>query len=152
MFEWGQEWFILEIPHRSKWGRSQTGAHNMITTQITDKWYQLQRKRPQTPQPPSQQCRQLQLTQRKTTDQNYVPRKWKNLKPAMKWRVPDQTTSKSNTFSFSSKTTTPVSTQATDTLFVFGVDTQKLKVSETSRSSKNIDETWNRDWLSIWAR
>ena len=75
------------------------------------------------------------------TDQNYVPRKQKNVKPTMKRRVPDQTTSKINTFSFSTKTTAPVSTRETDNLFVFGVDTQTLKVSETSRSSKNIDET-----------
>ena len=74
-----------------------------------------------------------------TTDQNYVPRKRNIVKPAMKWRVPDQITSKSNTFSFNTKTTTPVSTRETNALFVFGADTQKLKESGTSRSSRNRD-------------
>ncbi len=70
-----------------------------------------------------------------------MPRKQKVVKPAMKWRVPDQTTSKSNTLSFNVKTTTPISTQGTNNLFVFGADAQKVKVSEASRSSKNSDET-----------
>ena len=37
---------------------------------------------------------------RTLTDQHYAPRKQEIVKPTIKWRVPEQTTSKSNTFTF----------------------------------------------------
>ena len=74
------------------------------------------------------------------TGQNYVLRKWEVAKSAMKWRVPEQTTSKSNMFAFAAKRTSPISTQGTKGLFVFGTETQTLEVPETFKLFKNSDD------------
>ena len=63
---------------------------------------------------------------RTLTDQNYVPRKRRIVKPAMTWKIPDQKISKSNAFFFNGKTTSPISIQGANGRFVFGAEALKL--------------------------